>query len=52
MTEEAALRTQLTRQMAHWQAALVTIDDADNFASGEAWTRVEEDLGIWPCGTS
>lgn len=46
MTEEAALRTQLTRQMAHWQAAVVTIDDADNFASGEAWTRVEQYLNL------
>ena len=46
MNEEAALRIQLSRQFAHWRAAVVTIDDADNFASSEAWTRVERQLGL------
>ena len=46
MDDAAALRTQLSRQFAHWRAAVVTIDDADNFASTEAWTRVERQLGL------
>lgn len=33
MDAVAALRAQLTRQVAHWRAATVTIDDTDNFAS-------------------
>lgn len=41
MDEVTALRTQLSRQIAHWSAAVVTIDDADNFASGQAWALVE-----------
>ncbi len=46
MNEEAVLRAQLVRQLAHWRAAVVTIDDADNFASTEAWARVERYLGL------
>jgi hypothetical protein len=46
VNEETALRTQLSRQFAHWRAAVVTIDDADNFASGEAWLGVERQLGL------
>jgi hypothetical protein len=39
--EILALRTQLSRQVAHWSAAVVTVDDADNFASAQAWASVE-----------
>lgn len=46
MNEESALRTQLSRQLAHWRAAVVTIDDADNFAAVEAWARVERYLNL------
>ena len=41
MDEIFALRTQLSRQVAHWSAAVVTVDDADNFASAQAWASVE-----------
>lgn len=46
MNEEAALRTQLTRQLVHWKAAVVTLDDADNFAAPQAWASVEQYLGL------
>lgn len=46
MSEEKALRSQLQRQLAHWQAAVITVDDADNFASTESWKRVEHYLGL------
>lgn len=43
--ELAAIRTQVARQVAHWRAAVVALDDLDNFASPEAWNRLEEYLG-------
>src|SRR5262245_2525708 len=46
MTDGVALRAQLTRQLAHWRAAVITVDDADNFASQEAWSRVERYLNL------
>jgi hypothetical protein len=46
VSTEAALRSQLNRQLAHWRAAVTTIDDADNFASPEAWARVEQYLNV------
>lgn len=46
MKEEAALRSQLARQLAHWRAAVVSIDDADNFAATEAWARIEGYLNL------
>jgi hypothetical protein len=46
MTPEKSLRAQLTRQLAHWNAAIVTIDDIDNFAAPEAWARVERYLNV------
>jgi hypothetical protein len=41
VNETLALRTQLSRQVAHWTAAVVTVDNADNFASAQAWASVE-----------
>ena len=52
MSRGVALRAQLNRQVAHWRAAVVTIDDADNFASAEAWTRVERLSRISRCASS
>ena len=48
MDRAAALRTQLARQIAHWRAAVVTIDDTDNFAAPEAWAHLEKyfNLGL------
>lgn len=46
MLRETALRQQLTRQLAHWRAAVVTIDDIDNFAATEAWARIEDYLQL------
>ena len=41
----AAVRIQVARQVAHWRAAVVALDDLDNFASPEAWSRLERYLG-------
>lgn len=46
MERETALRQQLVRQLAHWRAAVVTIDDIDNFAATEAWARIEDYLQL------
>lgn len=40
-----ALRIQVARQVAHWRAAVVTLDDLDNFASPGAWQGLERYLG-------
>jgi hypothetical protein len=42
---ETALRVQVTRQVAHWRAAVVTLDDLDNFAGSHAWLALERRLG-------
>lgn len=41
----AALRAQVARQVAHWRAAVVTLDDLDNFAAPAAWAALERRLG-------
>jgi hypothetical protein len=41
-----AERAQIARQIAHWRAATVTLDDADNFASPAAWANLEDYLGL------
>ena len=46
MDETLALRTQLWRQVSHWSAAAVTLNDADNFASAQAWASVESYIGL------
>lgn len=43
--DTAAVRTQVARQVAHWRAAVISLDDLDNFASLEAWNRLERYLG-------
>src|SRR5215207_682057 len=43
--EAAAVRTQVARQVAHWRAAIVTLDDLDNFAAPSAWHGLERQLG-------
>jgi hypothetical protein len=40
-----AVRTQVARQVAHWRAATIALDDLDNFASPDAWRRLERYLG-------
>jgi hypothetical protein len=35
----------VTRQVAHWRAAVVTLDDLDNFAAPAAWAGLERYLG-------
>lgn len=40
-----AVRTQVARQVAHWRAAVIALDDLDNFASPDAWNRLEQYLG-------
>jgi hypothetical protein len=42
----AAVRVQVTRQVAHWRAAVVTLDDFENFASASAWGMLEGYLGV------
>lgn len=46
MRAEQALRLQLVRQIAHWRAAVVTIDDPSNFAAAEAWAAIEGYLDL------
>jgi hypothetical protein len=46
MNELEPMRSQLERQVAHWRAATVTLDDADNFASRAAWASLENYLGL------
>ena len=43
--DTAAVRAQVARQVAHWRAAVIALDDLDNFASPEAWNRLERYLG-------
>jgi len=40
-----AVRTQVARQVAHWRAAVIALDDLENFASQDAWSRLERYLG-------
>jgi hypothetical protein len=41
-----ALRIQVTRQVAHWRAAVVGLQDPENFASAAAWASLEGYLGV------
>lgn len=46
MTDDLlAVRTQVARQVAHWRAAVIALDDLENFASQDAWSRLERYLG-------
>jgi hypothetical protein len=45
LEDPRALRIQVARQVAHWRAAVVTLDDLDNFASPGAWQGLERYLG-------
>ncbi|GLZ16294.1 hypothetical protein Acsp04_65290 [Actinomadura sp. NBRC 104425] len=42
----AALRLQVTRQAAHWRAAVVALADFENFAAASAWANLERHLGV------
>jgi hypothetical protein len=42
----AAVRTQVVRQLAHWRAATVALDDPDNFAAPAAWRSLEDYLDL------
>lgn len=47
MTDDTtALRTQVARQIAHWQAAVVGLQDLENFASASAWRSLEQYLDV------
>jgi hypothetical protein len=39
-----AFRAQVSRQIAHWRAATLTLDDPSNFASEHAWRSLESYL--------
>lgn len=41
-----AVRTQLTRQVAHWTAAAMRLQDLDDLASPSAWNSLERYLGL------
>lgn len=45
MREEDAVRVQVSRQIAHWRAATVTLADLDGFAAPAAWASLERYLG-------
>ena len=45
LDEAAALRVQVARQIAHWRAAVVALDDLDDFAAPAAWRGLERQLG-------
>jgi hypothetical protein len=40
-----AVRTQVARQVAHWRGAVIALEDLANFASLDAWSRLERYLG-------
>jgi hypothetical protein len=44
--ETAALRLQVARQVAHWRAATVGLQDPENFASAAAWKSLESYLDV------
>jgi hypothetical protein len=44
--ETEALRVQVARQVAHWRAAVVGLQDLDNFASAAAWATLEQYLDV------
>ena len=47
MTDDvSALRDQVARQVAHWRAATVGLQDPENFASAAAWHALERYLDI------
>lgn len=41
-----ATRAQVARQVAHWRAATIALEDPDNFASTPAWASLERYLGL------
>ena len=41
-----ALRAQVARQVAHWRAAVVGLQDPENFASAAAWRSLERYLDV------
>ena len=45
MIPEDAVRTQLERQVSHWEAAIEALGRPDDFAAPEAWRAVERYLG-------
>lgn len=42
----ASLRLQVTRQVAHWRAAVIALDDFENFAAASAWANLERYLDV------
>jgi hypothetical protein len=40
-----AIRIQVARQVAHWRAAVIALDDLENFAPAAAWNSLERYLG-------
>jgi hypothetical protein len=44
--ETTALQLQVARQVAHWRAATLALQDPENFASASAWAGLERYLGI------
>ena len=40
-----AVRVQVARQVAHWRAAIIALDDLENFAAPAAWHGLERQLG-------
>jgi hypothetical protein len=45
-SETEALRVQVARQVAHWRAAIVGLQDLENFASAAAWRSLESYLDV------
>lgn len=45
LDESRAVRLQVARQVAHWRAAVVALEDLDNFAAPTAWQGLERYLG-------
>jgi hypothetical protein len=46
LDDVGALRLQVARQVAHWRAAVVALDDFENFASASAWGNLERYLDV------
>ncbi|WP_413248333.1 hypothetical protein [Sinomonas flava] len=46
LPREALVAADLQRQSAHWLSAAVTFEDAEEFASAQAWASVEAQTGL------
>jgi hypothetical protein len=46
LDDTGAMRLQVTRQVAHWRAAVIALDDFENFAAPSSWANLERYLNV------